>query len=70
MQLHKYPDFAAHKAQHNALTKQVVAFQTEFNSGRANMPVQVLQFVKDWLATHIKGPDFAYAPCLKAQKVA
>jgi hemerythrin len=70
MQLHQYPDFAKHKAEHDALTRQVLAFQTEFNAGRATMAVQVLQFLKDWLEKHIKGSDFAYAPCLKAQKVA
>ena len=70
MQLHQYPDFAKHKAQHDDLVKQVQAFQTEFESGRATMAVQVLQFLKDWLESHIKGSDFAYAPCLKAQKVA
>ena len=70
MQLHKYPDFAAHKAQHDALGKQVLAFQAEYNAGRVAMAVQVLQFLKDWLETHIKGSDLAYAPCLKAQKVA
>ena len=70
MQLHQYPDFAAHKAEHDALVKQVLAFQTEFNAGRATMAVQVLQFLKDWLEKHIQGSDFAYAPCLKSQKVA
>jgi len=70
MQLHHYPDFAKHKAEHDELVKQVQAFQTEFESGRATMAVQVLQFLKDWLESHIKGSDFAYAPCLKAQKVA
>jgi hemerythrin len=34
------------------------------------MAVQVLQFLKDWLEKHIKGSDLAYAPYLKAQKVA
>ncbi len=70
MQLYQYPDFAAHKAEHDALAKQVIAFQEEFNSGRATMAVQVLQFLKDWLETHIKGSDMAYTACLKAQKVA
>ena len=70
MQMHKYPDFAKHKAEHDALVKQVLAFQTEFNNGRATMAVQVLQFVKDWLEKHIKRSDTAYAPWLKAQKVA
>ena len=69
MQMHNYPDFARHKAEHDALVKQVLAFQAEFNGGRATMAVQVLQFVKDWLEKHIKASDFAYAPCMKAQKV-
>ena len=70
MQLHKYPDFAAHKAEHDALAKQVVAFQAEFNSGRATMAVQVLQFLKDWLEKHIKGSDMRYAPHMKERAVA
>ena len=70
LQLHRYPDFAKHKAEHDALVKQVAAFQTEFHSGRASMAVQVLQFLKDWLEKHIKGSDLAYAPYLKGQKVA
>jgi hemerythrin len=63
-------EFRRHKAEHDSLATQVLAFQTEFNSGRATMAVQVLQFLKDWLEKHIKGSDTAYAPCLKAQKVA
>jgi hemerythrin-like metal-binding protein len=70
MQLHKYADFAKHKAEHDALVKRVLAFQTEFNAGRSTLAVQVLQFLKDWLEKHIKGSDLAYAPYLKAQKVA
>jgi hemerythrin len=70
MQLYHYPDFAKHKAEHDALVKQVVAFQTEFNGGRATLAVPLLQFIKDWLEKHIKGTDFAYIPCMKAQKVA
>ena len=70
MQVYKYSNFAAHKATHDALTKQVLAFQADFNSGRTTMAVQVLQFLKDWLEKHIKGTDMAYVSCLKAQKVA
>jgi hemerythrin len=70
MQMHKYPDFAKHKAEHDALVKQVLKLQAEFHSGHSTVTVQVLQFVKDWLEKHIKGTDRQYAPCLKAQKVA
>lgn len=69
MLAHGYPDFVHHKAQHVALTKQVLAFQAEFKSGRASMTVQLLQFLKDWLEKHIKVSDQAYAPYLKEKAV-
>jgi hemerythrin len=70
MQLYEYPDFARHKAEHDAMVKQVLAFQAEFNGGRATMAVVVLRFIKDWMEKHIKGTDFAYVPFMNAQKVA
>jgi hemerythrin len=65
MRTHDYPDFARHKAQHDALTKQVLTFQKDFESGKVSMTVHLLQFLKDWLENHIKVSDFEYAPCLK-----
>ncbi len=65
-----YPDLAAHKTEHDALTKRVVQFQEDFQSGKALMMVQVLQFVKDWLDKHIRGTDQRYIACLKAKAVA
>ena len=70
MRLHAYPDFVAHKAQHDALLKRVLTFQQEFAAGRATMAVQVLQFIKDWLEGHINHSDQAYTECLKAHKAA
>ena len=70
MKLHQYPDFAAHKAQHDALVKQVLTLQSEFRAGRVTMAVQVLQFLKDWLDKHIRQSDMAYTGCLKAHKAA
>ena len=67
MKQHNYPDSAAHKAEHDALTAQVVAFQQEFHAGRVTMAVKVLQFLKEWLETHIKGSDHAYAPYVKGE---
>ena len=65
MRLHDYPDLAAHKAEHEALTSQVLEFQADFRSGKVTMTVQLLQFLKDWLQNHIQGSDMKYAPFLK-----
>jgi hemerythrin-like metal-binding protein len=70
MRLHDYPDLAAHHAEHEALTKKVVQFQNDFQSGRATMTVQVLHFLKEWLESHIAGSDRKYAPFLREKAVA
>ncbi len=70
MRTHNYPDFAAHKAEHDALTKQVLKFQEDFNAGRVAITVQLLQFLKDWLEKHIKGTDLKYAPHMRERAVA
>src|ERR1035438_3687396 len=57
MRSNQYPGFVQHKAEHDALVKKVLAFQADFNSGRSALPVQVLQFIKEWLEHHIKKSD-------------
>jgi hemerythrin len=69
MRLHDYPDFAAHKAEHDALVRQVLKFQEDFTSGHATITVQLLQFLRDWLQNHIQGSDLRYAPHLKQPTV-
>lgn len=70
MRLHQYPDFAAHKAAHDALTTQVVQFQTKLKSGQEVVTVPLLNFLNDWLQKHIKGTDMKYAPFFLAKAVA
>jgi hemerythrin len=70
MRLSDYPDLAAHRAEHEALTRQVLEFQADFQAGRAAMTVQVLHFLKDWLEKHIAGSDQKYVPYLKNRAVA
>ena len=65
MRLHDYPDLAAHSAEHQALTRQVLAFHSDFENGRVAMTVQVLHFLKDWLLKHIAQSDQQYVPCLR-----
>jgi hemerythrin len=65
MRVNNYPNFAAHKAEHEALTRQVLQFQSDYESGKVAMSVHLLNFVKDWLQNHIKGSDMRYVPCLQ-----
>jgi hemerythrin len=70
MQLHGYPDYAAHKAQHDDLTRQVSQFYQEFQSGHIAISIHLLTFIQDWLEHHIGQSDLGYAPFLAARAVA
>ena len=70
MRLYDYPEFAAHHAEHEALTRQVLKFQEDFSAGRATITVQLLQFLRGWLQNHIQASDLKLAPYLKERAVA
>jgi hemerythrin len=57
---HGYPQAAAHKKEHDALTQKALALQGEVNSGKTVISAPVLDFLKDWLTNHILKQDMAY----------
>jgi hemerythrin len=60
-----YPAAGPHKQQHEALTRQVLDVQKKYNAGAtATLSVDVTQFLKNWLITHIQGSDQSYRPHL------
>jgi hemerythrin len=67
MQAHHYPDYAKHKAAHDALTARVVDFQKDFETNRTALTVGLLEFLKDWLSHHIGETDRKIASYLKAR---
>lgn len=70
MQLHNFPEFAAHKAEHDALTKQVLDVEKKFRAGAtAVLSMEVMNFLKNWLVKHIMGTDKHYGPYLNARGV-
>lgn len=70
MTQHSYPDFAAHKKEHEDLAKQVLDVQKKYHSGAtATLGMEVMNFLKNWLIKHIQGTDMKYSPFLKAKGV-
>ena len=67
MQRYNYPEYPAHKAEHEKLTAQVVAFQSDFNAVRAVMSIDLMHFLKNWLAHHIGKIDQKVASYIKQQ---
>lgn len=60
-----YPDAAVHKKAHDDLAHQVVEIQNKYAAGAsAALSVETLNFLKNWLLTHIQGTDKKYVPHL------
>ena len=59
---HTYPEYEAHKKEHDDLTAKVLDFYTRFQSGNTFITVEVMNFLRDWLVNHILGSDKKYGP--------
>jgi hemerythrin len=65
-----YPASAAHKQEHEALTKQVLVVQQKFKAGATGtLTLEVMNFLRTWLINHIQGSDKKYGPHLNAHGV-
>ena len=56
-----YPDTEAHKKEHSDFVKKVTDFKQGFQTGKLGLTIQVMNFLTDWLKTHIKGTDQKYS---------
>jgi len=57
MRISNYPDFEAHKQNHEDLIGQVQALQEKLDSGQAAITFELLHFLKVWLTRHINEAD-------------
>jgi len=60
-----YSKSMAHQEIHKKLTAQVVDLCEKHRSGQLMLTVEVMLFLKSWLADHIMGHDHQYAAELK-----
>jgi hemerythrin len=58
---HNYPDLPRHRLQHSQLIKKIVGFEQEFASGNALISIDLMDFIRDWIANHILQSDMQYA---------
>ncbi|MCB1915512.1 MAG: hemerythrin family protein [Rhodocyclaceae bacterium] len=57
MRVSNYPEFEAHKHNHEELIAQVQALQEKLDSGQAAITFELLHFLKVWLTRHINEAD-------------
>jgi hemerythrin len=62
----RYPDFVNHKAEHDKLTAEVVKMVDDFDQGKIVLSMSLLDFLRDWLKTHILASDTKYSRHMKS----
>ena len=55
-----YPEKAQHIQEHKALVNQALELKQKFDSGKAFISVEVLNFLRDWVTNHIMKMDMTY----------
>ncbi|MGO9013833.1 MAG: bacteriohemerythrin [Dissulfurispiraceae bacterium] len=64
-----YPEYTKHKFEHDALTKQALDLQKQFQEGKTVLTIELMQFLKDWLSKHILGTDKKYGPYFNSKGI-
>jgi hemerythrin len=60
-----FSEYSAHKKQHDAFVAKVAEFQQAYASGQLGLSIEVMKFLRDWVAGHIKGSDTHYITCFQ-----
>ncbi len=55
-----YPDSKKHKAEHINFVQKVTEFHDGYKSGKVFLSIEVMDFLKNWLHSHITGSDKNY----------
>jgi len=69
MQQYSYTEYASHKVEHDKLTQKALSLKKEFEQGAPVLTVELLNFLKEWLQTHILGTDKKYSQFLNSKGV-
>lgn len=67
MQACNYPDFSAHKKQHDAMILKILDYIDKYKKKDGSTIDDVTQFLKSWLINHINGSDQKYSPYLRGK---
>ena len=66
---HSYPGFHNHKIQHSYFKDEILIFKNELLNGKSTVPMDVFNFLKDWLTEHIMNSDKKYSKYLNSKGV-
>ncbi len=58
-----YPKYQHHKEEHHAFFTKTIAYVDKMIEGDIQIANDLLEYVKQWLASHIQGTDKEYIDC-------
>ncbi len=64
MRANDYPDYERHKEKHEKMAAKVLELKAAYEAETISSPVQISNFLKNWLARHILGTDKAFGDYL------
>jgi hemerythrin len=68
-QKYAYPKYPDQKREHDKLTAQVLDLKKKVDSGASVVTMEVMNFLKDWLSSHIMGADMKGGEYLNSKGV-
>lgn len=69
MKTHGYPDYLTHKDKHDKMTAMVLEYVDKFEAQEIRSPIEISNFLKDWLKKHILQTDMNYSAFLNGKGV-
>ncbi len=66
---HGYPALLTQKGEHDGFTKKVKGYREQYQQGKMVLSIEVLNFLKDWLAHHIQVEDKKYGSYLNGKGI-
>jgi hemerythrin len=67
MERYNYPGLAGHKKLHDDLTAKVIDFKERFDRGEAQLTLELMRFLTDWIRRHILEADKRLVPMFARQ---
>jgi hemerythrin len=61
MKKYEYPNFDSHKREHNNFINNVDSYLEKIKSGKLLISIEITNYIKNWISSHIMNTDKAYA---------
>ncbi|MFA6400257.1 MAG: bacteriohemerythrin [Salinivirgaceae bacterium] len=66
---YNYPGKQEHKIEHQHFVEKISTFHNDYKSGSITVSYEIMDFLKDWLISHIKTSDKKYSNYFKNQNM-